>query len=40
MILLDQMRTLDKVRLPRRLGAIDPKTPDRTVAALREMFAP
>jgi mRNA interferase MazF len=38
LILLDQMRTLDKQRLVRRLGAITAATLSRTLAALREMF--
>jgi mRNA interferase MazF len=38
LILLDQMRTLDKQRLVRRLGAITAAPLSRTLAALREMF--
>jgi mRNA interferase MazF len=38
LILLDQMRTLDKRRLVRRLGAVGGKTLALTLAALREMF--
>lgn len=38
LILLDQVRTLDKVRLIRRLGAVSSKTLAATLAALREMF--
>ena len=38
LILLDQLRTLDKVRLVRRLGAVDARTLGLTLAALREMF--
>jgi mRNA interferase MazF len=38
LILLDQMRTLDKQRLVRRLGAVTVATLSRTLAALREMF--
>jgi mRNA interferase MazF len=38
LILLDQMRTLDKQRLLRRLGAISRNTLGQTLAALREMF--
>ena len=38
LILLDQIRTLDKQRLVRRLGAIDDATLRTTLAALREMF--
>ena len=38
LILLDQIRTLDKRRLHRRLGAVTGVTLSRTLAALREMF--
>ena len=38
LILLDQLRTLDKQRLVRRLGAISANTLRLTLAALREMF--
>lgn len=38
LILLDQIRTLDKQRLIRRLGRVDGKTVSATLAALREMF--
>jgi mRNA interferase MazF len=38
LILLDQIRTLDKQRLVRRLGAIESRTLGLTLAALREMF--
>jgi mRNA interferase MazF len=38
LILLDQLRTLDKLRLVRRLGAVDARTLSLTLAALREMF--
>ena len=38
LILLDQMRTLDKQRLVRRLGAVSGSTLRLTLAALREMF--
>jgi len=37
-ILLDQLRTLDKLRLVRRLGAVAARTLSLTLAALREMF--
>ena len=37
-ILLDQMRTLDKQRLVRRLGIVRGATLGRTLATLREMF--
>ena len=38
LILLDQMRTLDKQRLVRRLGAVTAPTLSRTLTVLREMF--
>jgi mRNA interferase MazF len=38
LILLDQLRTLDKRRLVRRLGAVTASTLRLTLAALREMF--
>ncbi len=38
LILLDQLRTLDKLRLVRRLGTVDARTLCLTLAALREMF--
>jgi mRNA interferase MazF len=38
LILLDQMRTLNKQRLVRRLGAISGNTLRLTLTALREMF--
>jgi mRNA interferase MazF len=38
LILLDQLRTLDKQRLVRRLGAVTGSTLRLTLAALREMF--
>jgi mRNA interferase MazF len=38
LILLDQLRTLDRQRLVRRLGAVDTGTLGLTLAALREMF--
>ena len=38
LILLDQLRTLDKQRLMRRLGAVSGATLGLTLAALREMF--
>lgn len=38
LILLDQLRTLDKLRLVRRLGAVDAGTLSLALAALREMF--
>ena len=38
LILLDQLRTLDKQRLVRRLGTLSNRTVRLTLAALREMF--
>jgi len=38
LILLDQMRTLDKQRLVRRLGVVSGATLRLTLATLREMF--
>jgi len=39
LILLDQMRTLDKQRLVRRLDAVDRRTLRAALARLRDMFA-
>lgn len=39
-IALDQMRTVDKARLSRRLGALPTVTVERLCDALIEMFAP
>ncbi len=38
-ILLDQIRTLDKVRLLKRLGKLSPKTLHATLVGLQELFA-
>jgi mRNA interferase MazF len=38
LILLDQIRTLDKTRLIRRLGAVQDTTLQATLAVLRELF--
>jgi mRNA interferase MazF len=38
LILLDQIRTLDRMRLVRRLGAVGTDTLRAALAALREMF--
>ena len=38
LILLDQLRTLDRMRLIRRMGVITRDTLSRTLAMLREMF--
>ncbi len=39
LILLDQVRTVDKVRLARRLGAVNSKTLAATLVTLQEVFA-
>jgi mRNA interferase MazF len=39
LILLDQLRTLDKRRLARRLGAIDARTLRLVLGRLRDLFA-
>lgn len=39
-IVLDQIRTVDKARLVRRLGRIDDETAESVLALLAEMFAP
>jgi mRNA interferase MazF len=39
-IVLDQIRTVDKSRLVRRLGRIDEATADSVLVVLAEMFAP
>jgi mRNA interferase MazF len=39
LILLDQVRSLDKVRLVKKLGAVSPKVLVATLGALRETFA-
>jgi mRNA interferase MazF len=38
-IVLDQIRTVDKSRLVRRLGSVDESTQAEVLAALSEMFA-
>ena len=38
-IVLDQIRTVDKTRLIKRLGKINPKTAERVLVVLQEMFA-
>jgi mRNA interferase MazF len=38
-IVLDQLRTVDKRRLIRRLGSIDQRTATKVVQVLHEMFA-
>lgn len=39
LILLDQVRTLDKTRLAKRLGAVTPKTLSVALATLQVVFA-
>ena len=39
-IVLDQIRTVDRERLVRRLGRLTPSTLRRALATLQEMFAP
>lgn len=39
LILLDQMRALDKQRLVRRLGAVEPHTLRATLERLQDLFA-
>lgn len=40
LIVLDQIRTLDRVRLVKRLGALRPATREATLRTLQAMFAP
>ncbi len=40
LILLDQVRTLDRQRLMKRLGAVKPETLAAMLGALQAMFAP
>ncbi len=39
MIVLDQIRTVDKIRLVKRLGAANAKTLSNVLTTLQEMFA-
>ena len=39
-IVLDQIRTVDKMRLVRKMGTVDQKTRAKVLALLAEMFAP
>lgn len=39
LIVLDQIRAVDKVRLTKRLGAVSAKTLSATLATLQEVFA-
>ena len=39
LVVLDQLRTVDKMRLAKRLGAVSPKTLSMVLATLRDVFA-
>lgn len=39
-VVLDQLRTVDQVRLARKLGRLDAATARRVLGVLAEMFAP
>src|ERR687887_138068 len=39
-IVLDQLRTVDRERMVRRLGALDRATADRVLEVLADLFAP
>ena len=39
-VVLDQIRTVDKTRLVRRLGKVDKQTQAEVLSVLSEMFAP
>ena len=39
LILLDQIRTVDKVRLTKKMGAVSPKTLNAMLNILQELFA-
>lgn len=39
-VVLDQIRTVDRDRVVKKLGAIDPKTGHRSLSVLAELFAP
>lgn len=39
-VVLDQIRTVDKTRLVKRLGSIESAVQEEVLAALAEMFAP
>jgi mRNA interferase MazF len=40
LVVLDQIRTVDQVRLVKKLGKIDAQTAAEVLAVLQEMFAP
>lgn len=39
-IILDQIRTVDKIRLVKKLGKIDKKTENKVLSVLNEIFLP
>ena len=39
-IVLDQIRTVDKIRLVKRLGRVDSQAQNQTLSLLNEMFSP
>jgi len=39
-VVIDQIRTVDRERLARRLGKLSPPTLERVLAILQEMFTP
>jgi mRNA interferase MazF len=39
-IVLDQLRTIDRARIVRRLGTLDPSTAHDTLQVLAQLFAP
>lgn len=38
-IILDQIRTIDKNRLVKKMGVLDPKTRSKVLSVLQELFA-
>lgn len=40
LVLLDQVRTLDKLRLVKRLGSVHPATLQKLLTTLQAVFAP
>jgi mRNA interferase MazF len=39
LILLDQIRTVDKIRLTKKMGTVSPKTLSAMLNTLQELFA-
>jgi len=39
-VVIDQIRTVDRERMPRRLGKLSPLILERVLSILQEMFAP